>query len=255
MIEIGPQMGRRALLAVCANALVACATASRVPQLFPLRVAEHELTIEQEFSDAEEGSVIWDASRSFLAYAIASGCADGQRILEIGSGSGAVGLALDRLGAESVVITDKVSQLPLMRRNVERNQAKVGVMPLSWGHDWKQESPTLAARGAWDLLVCCDCVYPSVSPEPLVQVLTELMQLNPSATLLLAAEYRPPPASAGPGVDHVADFFERMRAVCHEMTRVSDAELPAEWRCEDISLWRMRNVRMDPTQTVHGGDT
>ena len=54
-----------------------------------------------------------------------------------------------------------------------------------------------------------------------------------------AAEKRPPPASAGPGVDHFLDFFAAMRAGC-EVERVVDAELDREWLCEEISLYRMR---------------
>ena len=88
------------------------------------------IVVEQEYTNAEEGSVVWDASRSFLAHI--TYCRDkssssydwiaGQRVLEIGSGTGVVGLALARLGASSVVMTDKDSQLPLMRRNVQHNE-------------------------------------------------------------------------------------------------------------------------------------
>ena len=82
--------------------------------------------------------------------------------------------------------------------------------------------------------------YPSVSPAPLAKVLLDLLVLNPDASILLAAEYRPPPATAAAeGLDHVQTFFEIMRVVC-AVTRV---EAPREWQCDEISLWVMQLQR------------
>ena len=211
--------------------------------------------VEQEFTGAEEGSVVWDASRALLAHIAflerkpIAGC----RVLEIGSGTGLVGLALARLGAASVVLTDKDSQVPLLKRNVERNQpsccadrcnlcahiGRVDVLPLVWGDSWQTVADTiLSERDAWDLIVCCDCVYPD-RPSDLATVLLDLMALNRHATLLLAFEKRPPPASAPPGTDHTRDFFEAMRAGC-EVEQVPDEELDPAWKCDEITLWRLR---------------
>ena len=223
--------------------------ASLAPQMSSLRFGDTEVQVEQEFSDAEEGSVLWDCSRSFLAYVTQSSNIRGKRVLEIGAGTGAVGLALARLGADSVVVTDKSSQLPLMRRNIEHNQLSdlVRVELLTWGEDWRNHaSAEVAGRGAFDVLVCCDCVYPSVSPEPLVHVLCDLLQLNPTAVLLLASEYRPPTANTPDGVDHVADFFALVRDRGLDCQRVTDAELAPEWRCEEISLWRIQSAGSAP---------
>ena len=56
----------------------------------------HEIVIEQEFSGAEEGAVIWDCARCLLAHIVRSPASDprGSRVLEVGSGTGVVGLAL-----------------------------------------------------------------------------------------------------------------------------------------------------------------
>lgn len=246
------------LAASAAPAAAAAATSPRLSSIEFGRGGEQEIQVEQEYSNAEEGSVVWDASRSFLAHItqMAESGNDpiaGKRLLEIGAGTGVVGLALARLGARSVIMTDKDSQLPLMRRNCEHNQppccadrckrcehiAPVQVLPLRWGPDWQSESdPALTAPDAFDVIVVCDCVYPD-RPSGLAGVLLDLLALNPAATILISSEKRPPPASAGPGVDHFLDFFAAIRAGC-EVERVADAELDREWLCEEISLYRMR---------------
>ena len=62
------------------------------------------VSIEQQYENAEEGSVVWDASRSLLSHVsrLSQRSADanlitGRRVLEIGSGPGVVGLALAQL--------------------------------------------------------------------------------------------------------------------------------------------------------------
>lgn len=223
--------------------LIVAASASHTdPRLSTLRInGLPPITLEQEFTDAEEGSVLWDSSRALLAHLSRSNLVHGKRVIEIGAGTGVVGVGLAQLQAKSVVLTDKPSQLALIQRNLQRNEvcAICNVLPLSWETDWKQQQPGLTKWDSFDLIVCCDCVYPTVSPGPLVDVLLALLDLNPAATVLLASEYRPPPAQAPIGVDHVNDFFRRMRAACH-VEEVPEAELAAEWKCEEIRLWRMR---------------
>jgi len=214
------------------------------------------INIEQEFEDAEEGSVLWDASRSLLAHVAwqrSRGIDDlvaGRRLLEIGAGTGAVGLALARMGAREVVMTDKPSQLPLMRRNREHNHhagaadhnAPVSILPLVWDNEWLHTSDeSLSKPDAFDTIVCCDCVYPD-RPSPLASVLLDLLELNPQSTMLLAFEQRPPPADAPPGTDHTKEFFEIMQTRCF-VERVPDSELDPQWMCDEISLWRMRARR------------
>ena len=251
---------RQLLLLVVSTVTVvnAAASAAAPPQLSRVVFGSGQaINIEQEYDGAEEGSVLWDASRTLLAHvahARESGIDEisGKRLLEIGSGTGAVGLALACMGAKSVILTDKASQLPLMRRNLRHNQpesgtgrgrssvlAPVSIHCLPWGAQWQSEADaSLSAADAFDTIVCCDCVYPD-RPSGLATVLLDLVALNPKSTMLLAFERRPPPADAPPGTDHTRDFFEVMRAGC-DVERVADAELDPHWACDEISLWRMR---------------
>ena len=218
------------------------------PSAFPIGRGQAVL-IEQEYDGAEEGSVVWDCSRALIAHLAAPEqrtlCEDA-RVLEIGAGTGIVGIALARLGAVSCVLTDKHSQLPLMQRNILHNEPGAGgeVAPtearaLCWEPGWRRESEALAQPDAFDLIVCCDCVYPSQPSDHLATLLLELLELNPRGTLLLAFEHRPPPASAPPGTDHPAAFFAQMAAGC-EAERVPAEQLDERWRYDEFELWRMR---------------
>ena len=220
-------------------------------QLSRVDFGSAHVSIEQEFSGAEEGSVIWDASRSLLAHVTflreqPAGAEEeliaDKRLIEVGSGTGVVGLALARLGARSVIMTDKASQMPLLRRNLQHNEPEccgVSCAELCWSASWQSEcDPSLTAPGAFDTIICADCVYPD-RPSELATVLIDLLELNPKATLLLAAEKRPPPEGAPEDTDHQLDFFARMRAEC-DVEPVPEGQIDPRWACDEITLWRMR---------------
>ena len=170
---------RRILFLFVLSLISSCVAAAPQLSAVDFMGGTKTVSIEQQYENAEEGSVVWDASRSLLAHVsrLSQKSADanlitGRRVLEIGSGTGVVGLALAQLGASSVVMTDKASQIPLMLRNVEHNQpsccadrcvlckddvARVSVLPLTWGSEWQSEcDPSLCQLGAWDTIICCE---------------------------------------------------------------------------------------------------
>ena len=123
--------------------------------------------------------------------------------------------------------------------NLSEHVAPTEVCPLCWEPGWQRECEALARPDAFDLIVCCDCVYPSQPSDHLAQVILELLELNPRSTLLLAFERRPPPASAPAGTDHPSDFFARMAKAC-ALERVPDEQLDQMWRYDEFELWTMR---------------
>ena len=208
------------------------------------------IELEQEV-EGTEAAVVWDCARCLIAHALVQQQRDptfwhGKRVLEIGSGTGAVGLALARLGAALVVLTDLPVVHALLERNVARNLSApvdgglpmVRVHDLSWGDRWAEDcDPSLAMPGAFDVIVVCDCVYPGHSSLHLARTLKDLLCRNPKAHVLLGYERR---SFSGlpPGTDFYAEFFTGMRAECR-VDPVPEEELDPDFRCDEITLIRL----------------
>eukprot|EP00756_Hemistasia_phaeocysticola_P044194 Hpha_TRINITY_DN17804_c0_g1::TRINITY_DN17804_c0_g1_i1::g.177503::m.177503 len=85
------------------------------------------------------GQRLWQGARRMIRFfgSELAGGVRGRRILELGSGTGAVGIALAKMGA-SVCITDLPWLLQLARYNIEANgladDSAPKVFPLSWGN-------------------------------------------------------------------------------------------------------------------------
>ncbi|XP_061583440.1 EEF1A lysine methyltransferase 3-like [Cololabis saira] len=98
----------------------------------------------------------------------------GRRVIELGSGTGVVGILAARLGAE-VTLTDLPLALPQLQANVLANMPTSGwpsspptVLPLSWGEDH------MKFPSDWDLVLCADIIYLPETYPLLVETLGHL---------------------------------------------------------------------------------
>ena len=188
----------------------------------------------------------------------------GKRILELGSGTGIVGLALACLGAAAVTLTDMEPQLDLIRSNVQRNAAatlgcEISVRALRWesaSATALHDAPSGAALAVeeLDFVVASDCIYGSETSEPLARLLLRLLDAHRSLRLLLAYEKRPLSKS---GIDHAAHFFELLRTsgclleLVDSDTEIDLATLNANERPNsrragwqpDVSIWRVARMQ------------
>ncbi|KAG8889274.1 hypothetical protein FRB98_005087 [Tulasnella sp. 332] len=114
-----------------------------------------------------------------------SACMTGKTCLELGSGTGLVGIVAAKLGAPRVFVTDQAPMLPLLDANVRKNgvAGKTKVLELNWGDD----IPTFAAV---DLILAADCVYFEPAFPLLCKTLRELQDAHPSSEILFSYKKR-----------------------------------------------------------------
>ena len=109
-----------------------------------------EVTVRQNLaspSAEEEGTARWvwpgaTATARWLCDRDRGRWLENKHVLELGSGTGLLGLVAARLGAASVTLTDLPSELHLLRANVARNEKRAAafsaptfVKPLVWGDE------------------------------------------------------------------------------------------------------------------------
>lgn len=172
------------------------------------------------------GSCLWAAALALVEFFAAEPArADGKRVLELGAGLGAAGLALARLGA-TVRVTDRPSMLDLLQRNVRENDAKVAAAALSWG----QLDPETEGAGPFDLVIGSDVAYDSESYLPLLETLTHFLQADAEAILAL------------PDRREDAAFLEmaKLRFDCSLLRRYLADEFDS---LHAISIWRFVSPR------------
>ncbi|KAG2497595.1 hypothetical protein HYH03_004341 [Edaphochlamys debaryana] len=100
-------------------------------------------------------STVWDSAIVAAKYLErhAGELVAGRRVLDLSAGCGLVALTAAALGASRAVASDLGPNLPLLRRNAERNGLPVEVVEHWWGTD------VAPLGGPFDLVVACDCMY------------------------------------------------------------------------------------------------
>ena len=146
--------------------------------LFPPPVDQVE--IEQgEVAAGSTGAAVWKAGSLLADFMATDGTSTirGQRVLELGCGTGLCGIVAARLGASGVVLTD-ASDAVLQRAmgNVARNlepplRGRVRVQQLLWGG---LDDPELS--GQFDCVIASDVLYLTASWRPLAQTVASLLK-------------------------------------------------------------------------------
>jgi predicted nicotinamide N-methyase len=205
---------------------------------------------DQSFLDVEQlyecdtGGVVWDAGLVLISYLRKLARLPGgarARALDLGSGTGVVGMALCKLGlVQSVMLTDTPAQLDLIRRNVQLNfpeGARLEVTKLCW-EDTTDADVVLAGNAApFSLILASDCVYGNKSSAPLVTLLLRLLRANPAAVVVISFEKRPRHASeVAAGADHSSEFFSMMRAARCDVRCIPHSE-HGDVQAEEIFIY------------------
>eukprot|EP01064_Diplonema_japonicum_P036550 TRINITY_DN823_c5_g1_i1.p1 TRINITY_DN823_c5_g1~~TRINITY_DN823_c5_g1_i1.p1 ORF type:complete len:216 (+),score=35.60 TRINITY_DN823_c5_g1_i1:53-700(+) len=152
-----------------------------------------EVKVKQGEEELPEGADptarwVWDAATPFAEWLCENKkCVEGKRVVEIGAGTGLVGIAAALLGAESVVLTDLPSELPLLQENADLNSApNTTVAPCEWGN-----KSHLSSLGTFDVILVSDCLYGRDDDTISLLLLDTLIALShPTTHVYLAYCYR-----------------------------------------------------------------
>ncbi|KAG1820553.1 putative methyltransferase-domain-containing protein [Suillus subaureus] len=132
------------------------------------------------------GGIAWPAGEVLSNYIAFRGIGylQGKKIVELGSGTGLVGLVAGALGG-TVWITDQAPLLGIMQQNVTLNglQSCVSVRELNWGETLSSDIPPP------ELILAADCVYFEPAFPLLVQTLSE-MAIGGSTEILFCYKKR-----------------------------------------------------------------
>uniref|UniRef100_A0A8C8SKR0 Valosin containing protein lysine methyltransferase n=1 Tax=Pelusios castaneus TaxID=367368 RepID=A0A8C8SKR0_9SAUR len=184
------------------------------------------------------GCVVWDAALVLAKFLerrapALSPALSRRAVLELGAGTGAVGIMAATLGAD-VVVTDLEELQDLLNINIEKNkhlvtgsiQAKV----LKWGEDVKEFLP------APDYILMADCIYYEQSLEPLLKTLKDLS--GPDTCIICCYEQR----TMGKNPEIERKYFELLQ-MDFELEKVPLDEHDEEYRSEDIHILNIRRKK------------
>ncbi|XP_064078180.1 protein N-lysine methyltransferase METTL21D-like [Macrobrachium nipponense] len=166
------------------------------------------LSIYQE-NEGDVGCVVWDAALVAAKYLerhrekpeknVVAGCS----VVELGAGTGFLGLAAALLGASQVTITDLPEFVHLMEKNIKENrhiiQDQVKAKVLEWGNKEHMD-----AIDKPKVILVADCIYYEQSLEPLISTLRSISGSH--TTILLSYEER----TSGNKLHLQKKFFELM---------------------------------------------
>ncbi|XP_065182342.1 protein N-lysine methyltransferase METTL21D-like [Sycon ciliatum] len=194
-----------------------------------------------QMSVGDVGCVVWDAAIVLSqvltrseAFQDVTWC--DTFVVELGSGTGLVGLAAARLGCE-VVLTDLPECMELMQLNCAANKSKLRgsarAAVLAWGGDVAQFVESTCSRRHIDLVLMADVIYYDASIGPLLETLHALCTQN--TQIVMCYEDR----TTGNKVELKEQFFRRAKQ--HFLVEELPLEVaPEDYRCAEIHVVAMK---------------
>jgi len=194
-------------------------------------VRDKVLTITQDFTTGELGATVWDSALVIIPYLqnieeFPVGFFDNKRAIELGCGTGCVGLTLATLGAD-VLLTDREPLIPLITKNVQLNNLshKVKVCALEWGEDVSSLNPP------FDIVLMSDVVAVTYSEAYPLLLQTLLAITSPSTLILLAYEKRD---------FKDLKFFQMLLQNNFKYNKIPDSKMDPLWQDDDIGIFKIQ---------------
>jgi len=193
------------------------------------------LTVKETF--AEIGMRVWDCAPLMSRWFEKGDFVKGRRVLELGSGTGLLGLSCAALGASHVVLTD----LPSILKTMEANIAFTGyantcvAQALNW-NDIKSVDALKQKFGPFDLIVASDVLVFANDAQTdggggLIQALTHLA--DPSSTEILMGCNKNRHG-------FLVGFYANPPTHLFDIEVVGKEECDPEYFSDSVMLYRMR---------------
>jgi predicted nicotinamide N-methyase len=146
-------------------------------------------------------------------------------VIELGAGTGAVGLAAAALGT-SVILTDLHSLEGLVTANIARNNLslKASFAPLCWGESISSQIPS----PPFDIILASDVIYQQEYIDPLISTLKTLS--GPCTQIFLSNEHRP----------KLPFPLKEILAAKFQVEEIPYDRLHPEWRSPDIHIYKIQ---------------
>ncbi len=175
--------------------------------------ANRSIHIRQDWAGSGVAGVVWDAAIVLATYlqTVSLGPKNqvlelkNKRVIELGAGTGLVGMVACFLGAD-VIITDTSKALECTKENVKRNFLsendetfieKCMVEELCWGQNMERWNGR-----KWDLIIGADIVYIKETFNELFETFKVLTEANNKAKIILSCRIR---------YQRDIDFFDLLR--------------------------------------------
>ncbi|KAG0713293.1 Protein-lysine methyltransferase METTL21D [Chionoecetes opilio] len=187
--------------------------------------------------EGDVGCVVWDAAIVLAKYLEVREkgkrkLLQGSSVVELGAGTGCVGLAAALLGASHVTLTDLPELLPLLEINRVQNKSNISgvleVQQLIWGDT--QQIQTIKIP---DVILLADCIYYKESLEPLVSTVRSLS--TTTSTTIMSYEQR----TDGNKPELQRRFFELM-GENFTKRQIPEEEHHETYRSDDISIFEFK---------------
>ncbi|XP_015122417.1 protein-lysine methyltransferase METTL21D [Diachasma alloeum] len=209
-------------------------------RIFDVETEKKTLTLYQ-YKVGDVSCVVWDAALVLAKY-LDHQCNDkgpgenflkGKKVLELGAGTGCVGMTAACLGAH-VVMTDLQSTMPILRKNISMNEdqwrglSTARAEVLDWENDFQLDFLP-------DIVVLADCVYYEKSIHPLLKTLEHLCRSSPSTYALLSQEERNTPGQIPVWSDFLTNLKKKF-----QLNYISLKEQHPRYSSEDIHLIQLK---------------
>jgi predicted nicotinamide N-methyase len=200
------------------------------------------ITIKQDLKFGYAGEV-WDSalvlcySASLLSFQKVFPFKN-KTILEIGSGTGVVGIYLSTLYPKKIILTDKLSSLDLIKINIDENrnlipkETDIIVEEFNW--EDMNKLIELKDKNNFDYIICSDVIYDKNQYNNIQRIFSSLSKIN-ETIIIISFNYR---EECG------LEFFDYFKLDNKwEFKKLPDEIIHEDYKCDDILLLYAKKLK------------